>query len=312
MKAKTGYITLLYTSNEVVYCNADNEDIYIDILKKAGAMNMDISDPIYIEDYEDYSISVDQIKLGDKHYNIAHISHKCPKEDYYKKLAYRDSLTGLYNRNLWEDIRSGVVTIAECSEYTIIILDMDNLKLINSQKGHGGGDEAIISIADIIRSCIRDADMAFRIGGDEFLILIPNMHEDKLIRDIIYRIQGKLRNVDIFDDIKISVSAGYAIGKATEDLDTTANIADLRMLERKRRKNGLLTTLETSALKIIGEHIEELRSRLNKLVVESLGKELSSKHVLKISQELDSLIGIYLEIIKEENIEAPGMDVAII
>lgn len=296
-----GVIIIYTTEGSVIYCNTHDQEPYIDILKDSGIMKESHIDSMHTEEWRDCSIFLDMIDIEDKLYNIAHILPRINKVDYYRRLAYRDCLTGLYNRNFWEDIKAGSVDILDCDDYTIIWMDMDNLKSINMETGHSGGDKAIKNIAHAIKDSIRDTDIAFRFGGDEFLILIPGMDGEIAARKIIYRIKAKLARMNICGDIKTSISAGYARGKGFKSLEETANMADRRMFEEKRQKKGLLPVMDKTTLCAIREYIEESRSRLNDLITESIDENLSSDALLKASQELDELINIYMNMIEKRN-----------
>jgi len=89
--------------------------------------------------------------------------------------ATRDALTGLYNRRMLEECLPKM--IQECreagGELSILAIDVDNFKPLNDTLGHAVGDEFLRSIAQILRSGIRECDAAIRSGGDEFIVLLP-------------------------------------------------------------------------------------------------------------------------------------------
>ncbi|MFA9406942.1 MAG: GGDEF domain-containing protein, partial [Anaerolineales bacterium] len=95
--------------------------------------------------------------------------------DEVQRLAVTDSLTSVYNRH--KLIESLTLEIERARRYdrplSIIMIDMDRLKSINDTYGHAAGDEALILVADSIKSCIRKVDLPTRFGGDEFMILLP-------------------------------------------------------------------------------------------------------------------------------------------
>lgn len=90
--------------------------------------------------------------------------------------AQVDELTGLLNR--WALRRIALREILRCgrtkSLISVVMMDLDGLKLVNDSLGHGGGDAVLQSVADVLRETIRDQDAAARIGGDEFCILLPD------------------------------------------------------------------------------------------------------------------------------------------
>ena len=89
--------------------------------------------------------------------------------------SFHDILTGLYNRRYFEDAVERLAT-GRFDPVTVIVCDVDGLKLINDSLGHKMGDKLIIDAAEVLRSCFRKSDIIARIGGDEFAVLMP---EDK-------------------------------------------------------------------------------------------------------------------------------------
>jgi diguanylate cyclase (GGDEF)-like protein len=90
-----------------------------------------------------------------------------------KQKAARDPLTGLYNRRMLDEHLSRVIEARKVDHGTLslLMIDVDDFKHLNDTLGHLAGDELLRSIGQIIRSSLRDADLAFRYGGDEFVIL---------------------------------------------------------------------------------------------------------------------------------------------
>jgi diguanylate cyclase (GGDEF)-like protein len=91
-------------------------------------------------------------------------------------LARTDELTGLMNRRAF--VRTAVLEIERQAryggEFSIMMLDLDDFKVLNDTHGHAVGDMALRHLAEAIRSNIRRADSVGRIGGDEFVVLMPN------------------------------------------------------------------------------------------------------------------------------------------
>lgn len=93
-----------------------------------------------------------------------------------REKASRDALTGLHNRRMLDETLPRLVSrcAAEQKMLTVLMIDVDYFKLLNDTLGHAAGDELLRSIGQIIRSAIRGNDMAFRCGGDEFVILMAD------------------------------------------------------------------------------------------------------------------------------------------
>jgi diguanylate cyclase (GGDEF)-like protein len=94
--------------------------------------------------------------------------------------ATRDSLTGLFNRRFLDQYLPQVVRRygEHGLDVTVVMADLDHFKLLNDTLGHAAGDDLLKSVGQIIRSTARGEDAAFRFGGDEFVIVMPNSHAD--------------------------------------------------------------------------------------------------------------------------------------
>lgn len=298
-----GAIIIYTIQGDIIYSNTCDENVYMDIIKNSDAMKKLDEKYIHIKEWCGYSIFLDNIELAGGIYNIAHIMPKQNNIEYYRHLAYRDCLTGLYNRNFWEHIKAGLVDIIDYDYYTIILLDMDNLKDINDEIGHRSRDCAIKKVSKAIQSSIRDTDIAIRCGGDEFIVIVPGLGGRKVAEKIVYRIKAKVARINITDDMQLSISAGYASGRGLESIEKTSDLADYEMLKEKRNKKGLLHMMGTTELEAIKEYIEDARERLNDLIIESLGEELDSDTLLKVSRELDELINIYMDMLNKSDVD---------
>ncbi|MBJ7551160.1 GGDEF domain-containing protein [Marinomonas ostreistagni] len=91
--------------------------------------------------------------------------------------AYSDSLTGLFNRRKLNECVPELIEQCEQEQKPLaaILLDIDHFKSVNDEYGHAAGDKVLIEIAKVIHQNIRESDMAFRFGGEEFLIVCPNL-----------------------------------------------------------------------------------------------------------------------------------------
>jgi diguanylate cyclase (GGDEF)-like protein len=150
------------------------------------------------------------------------------------KLAALDQLTGLYNR------RSGEQRLAEeigrAIRYqrplTVLLIDLDGLKQINDKLGHPGGDLILRSFAERLQKAIRGSDLAVRLGGDEFMVLLPECRADE-VRHVISRVQGL--EVD-HEGTKVACrfSCGWTDYKAGETADELLKRADEALYANKR------------------------------------------------------------------------------
>lgn len=90
--------------------------------------------------------------------------------------ATRDALTGLFNRRFFDTYLPQVVRrcAEQKAEVTVVMADLDHFKLLNDTLGHAAGDELLRSVGQLIRSTVRGEDASFRVGGDEFVIVMPH------------------------------------------------------------------------------------------------------------------------------------------
>ena len=117
---------------------------------------------------------------------------------------YTDSLTGAYARQYFEDQRAALQDMDG-----IVMIDVDHFKRINDTYGHPVGDIALKKIASAILSCIRSSDMLIRYGGDEFLVIFPQIQKEAFGLKLRYMQDAVSRAVvDGYPDIKLSVSIG--------------------------------------------------------------------------------------------------------
>lgn len=141
-------------------------------------------------------------------------------EEVYK-LAVLDALTGLNNRRSGEQRLAEEMARAQRHErpLTILMLDLNGLKQINDKYGHGAGDEVIRRFAARLIRAIRGSDLAVRMGGDEFLILLPECKPEE-VRHVLNRLSGL--NVDCSgESVAVSSSAGWTnfiVGESAEEL----------------------------------------------------------------------------------------------
>jgi diguanylate cyclase (GGDEF)-like protein/PAS domain S-box-containing protein len=102
-------------------------------------------------------------------------------EERIRHLAHHDPLTGLPNRRLLQDRMERSLALARRNreQFAVMVVDLDRFKVINDTYGHGTGDDVLRAVAARMRSSIREADTVARHGGDEFIVLLPELREAK-------------------------------------------------------------------------------------------------------------------------------------
>jgi len=148
-----------------------------------------------------------------------------------KKFAETDPLTGLNNRNLFNAIIQSY--IAESKPYGIVMLDISGLKYINDHFGHEEGDRIITEAAAVIKNSIRDTDLAFRFGGDEFVILTSS--ETSVLNMIENRVKNKNKIPTEDNPAVLNLSFGYATSIEEVSMEAVLALADRRMYKDKEQ-----------------------------------------------------------------------------
>ncbi len=149
-------------------------------------------------------------------------------------LTYHEMMTGLYNRNYlnMKVLHSNATDLP--LPVSFVMADLDDLKGVNDNYGHKRGDEILIAFADILQGSLRDGDVAVRLGGDEFLLILPKTSMEGA-DGILRRIREK---VSERHDPLLSFSAGVSVKTLpTETVDQQLQEADLRMYEQKRARH---------------------------------------------------------------------------
>lgn len=151
----------------------------------------------------------------------------------YARMAYMDTMTGLGNRTAFlEENKSNAVFPGMIS---YIMMDANNLKKINDSLGHNKGDELIITIAKCMRAAVGQNGQCYRIGGDEFVIILKNKTVEET-EEIIRQVRAEIEFADEQSDIPISVAMGYAWTDAEEkNLPELIHCADEKMYKDKKR-----------------------------------------------------------------------------
>ena len=158
--------------------------------------------------------------------------------DRLSRAAMFDSLTDSLNRRAFVE---GVgLEMARATFGTVVIADIDNLKVVNDQHGHAVGDLLIRRCADVLRSALRPYDKLYRWGGDEFLLVVPSAHAVHMLD----RLRAALVTAESVHSpmdgrtVHLEVSIGGADYTSAEDLNAAIDRADLAMYEDKGRRKG--------------------------------------------------------------------------
>lgn len=178
------------------------------------------------------------------------ISERKQMENKMEYLSYHDQLTDLYNRRFFEEelLR---LDVNRNLPLTIIMGDVNGLKLVNDSFGHIVGDKLLKKVAEVMTAGCRSDDIVARLGGDEFAILLPKTDEHEA-KEIVRRIKERALNEKV-ESVEISISFGYETKRSsTEKIEDILKKADDHMYEKKlfesqnmrgKTINTIITTL---------------------------------------------------------------------
>lgn len=220
---------------------------------------------------------------------IIDITDRKRKEDEIIYLNYHDFMTGIYNRRYLE-LEKLRLDREEYLPLTVMIGDINGLKLVNDALGHAEGDILIGETAKIIQDCCRQNDIAARVGGDEFMILMPFTDKDTA-GEIMEKIRRKCKeyNQALSNEAhSINISLGFATKEAVnEPLGGIIRLAEESMYKRKLLEHKSLHSVILSSIKAtMHEKSHETQAHAERLT--RLARE-TGKRLKLTQQDLDEL-----------------------
>lgn len=228
------------------------------------------------------------------------ITDRKKREDENRYLSYHDALTGLNNRRFYEE-EIKRLDIESNLPISIMIGDVNGLKLVNDAFGHDKGDELLQKAASAIQSVCRADDIVARWGGDEFVILLPKTPK-KGIEKIISRINDQFSNI-VVNAINVSISFGWETKtKTNEDILKVLKNAEDEMYKHKVIGNkGMRGNTINTIIKTLHEKNprEEQHSKRVSQICQWIGKELGLSEIevsrLKVAGLLHDIGKIAIE-----------------
>jgi diguanylate cyclase (GGDEF)-like protein len=156
-------------------------------------------------------------------------------------MAHKDGLTGAYNRLGYdEDIASLVnAVVLQPVAVSLMLIDCDKFKAINDSHGHQVGDEVLITLVKLIQSCLRAADKLYRIGGDEFVVVLTNTdaeYSEALGQRFLAAVaECDLHLLALSEPLTISIGIAHALVGDAQTLTYLHKCADQSMYQAKQQ-----------------------------------------------------------------------------
>jgi diguanylate cyclase (GGDEF)-like protein len=272
-------------------------------LLKAQNIKSLIVFPIYIEDkitgffgfdLVENKIDINEIKIEQLKIFTDVITNALSKHQdnlKIKKLSYYDSLTDIYNRRFFEEELKRLDTARQLP-ISIIMADLNGLKIINDSYGHKMGDYVLKRAAELLKKSIRKEDILARQGGDEFVILLAQTNPEEAAK-IIRRIKNKTGMIE-----GTSIPISIALGQATktdknEEIDEILKDADNQMYKNK------LSESRSSKSNIVAGLINALEAKSNETKEHALRmKNIALKFAekLKLSESEKNRLSLLAEL----------------
>ena len=196
-----------------------------------------------------------------------------------KEELYKDPLTGAYNRRYYEEVIRKSIGPAG-----IALMDVDDFKICNDTYGHHAGDLALEAAANAIRSCIRNADLLIRYGGDEFLLVLPGIPSD-ILQAKLEQIRAAVQQATVpgYPHFRLSLSIGGTMQAITDSMENAVRRADRLMYQAKGRKNAVMVEVPGHSLAALEKLLQNKSqillvddSKMNRMILkEILGGDYS-------------------------------------
>ncbi|WP_073235040.1 EAL domain-containing protein [Desulforamulus putei] len=221
------------------FCEVCNEELKEIIQRKGYIKNLEVR--IKQENGNSFWATLTAVlrPLQDGHYIMGILDDIDERKKTEKKLQYlatHDAITNIPNRySLEEALRLAVKKAKTGLESALLLIDIDNFKLVNDTLGHTAGDELLVQFTEILQKNIREGDFAARFGGDEFAIIIEGIEKNEVL-DMADRIRNAVYENEVIvgsTRLNLSISIGIVLIDGTLDYQKILSKADIALYKAK-------------------------------------------------------------------------------
>jgi diguanylate cyclase (GGDEF)-like protein/putative nucleotidyltransferase with HDIG domain len=178
-----------------------------------------------------------------------------------RNAAFTDSLTGTRNHRAFQEQLEALLQTASANEpISLVMLDLDGLKLVNDRYGHQAGDDRIKLLSSAADSVVRDPDRVYRLGGDEFALVLHNCGGPDAV-SLAERIDEVFRETGLGSG-DVSFSAGIAVSQERATKDELVRRADLALIEAKRLRQLALVYSPAFEVAVLEEPVDQRHAQV--------------------------------------------------
>lgn len=171
------------------------------------------------------------------------VSEKHELENRLEQMSHHDTLTGLLNRSSFYEILENTIRTSHRKKqhFALLFIDLDHFKAVNDNFGHQAGDLLLQSVCNRLKPSLRASDTSCRYGGDEFLVLLPDVTETENLAKVARKIIHQLEQPFLLEDHSLNISASIGVSLFPDHgrtADALVSLADQAMYQAKHAGAG--------------------------------------------------------------------------